>query len=238
VTGASRGLGRAIATAFAGEGARVFAGYRTRVREANDTVTAIRAAGGECEAFGMDVRDGDAVQRAVDELLAAHGGIDVVVNNAGIAADAPFAMIGREDWRAVIDTNLSGAFHVSRAVIRSMMAAKRGSIVNVGSVAGLRASPGQVAYAASKAGLEGLTRTMAVEAAPFGVRVNAVVPGFVATGMAQRLDRGLVQKRIAQIPMQRFATPEEIASVVLFIASDAASYLIGQSIVVDGGLSL
>jgi 3-oxoacyl-[acyl-carrier protein] reductase len=237
VTGGSRGLGRAIAVAFGRAGARVFVGYRTRVRDAEATVASVREAGGEAEALALDVRDGASVQRAFD-AVSARFAVDVLVNNAGVVADAPFAAMEPEDFSRVVDTNLGGAFRCSRAVLRGMMAARSGAIVNVASVAGLFASPGQANYAASKGGLVAMTRTLAAEAAPYGVRVNAVVPGLLSTGMAARMDRTIAEARRADIPVQRFGAAEEVAAVVSFLASDAASYVIGQALVVDGGLSL
>lgn len=238
VTGASRGLGRAIAMAFGAEGAFVFLGYRVGEAAAQDTLAQVEAAGGTGALLGFDVTDAAQVDDAIARALAARGKLDVVVNNAGVARDELFAVMQRESWRQVLSTNLDGTFNVCRAVTRPMLGKKRGAIVNVASVAGLQASVGQVNYAASKGGVLALTQTLAAELAPKGVRVNAVVPGLCAVGMSEALDRRLVEGRKAQIPLGRLGTAEDVAKAVLFLASDDAAYVVGQALVVDGGLSL
>lgn len=237
VTGASRGLGRALAVAFAAEGARVGVGFRAREAEAARTVEAAVAAGGRAEALQFDVRDGEAARAAV-EGFARRGGLDVLVNNAAIVRDQLFPLLGTEEWGEVLAVGLTGVFHCCRAAAPFLMVQRRGAIVNVGSVAGLRASPGQANYAAAKGGLLALTATLAAELAPRGVRVNAVVPGLLDTGMGRRLDRRAVDHQTARIPLARLGEVEEVARTVLFLASDEASYVVGQSLVVDGGLSL
>lgn len=237
VTGASQGLGRDIASLFGAEGAFVFVGYRSHVEEAQSVVRAIEDRGGSGAALRMDVRDGDGVMRAMAEAVAVRGRIDVLVNNAGVARDMLFPLMGTEDFDAVLEVNLGGMFRCCRAVVRTMMAQKAGAIINIGSVSGVRAIAGQANYAASKAGLVGFTRTVAAELAPRGIRVNAVLPGFLSTGIATRVDRRTIEKHLAQIPMGRVGTGAEVAEVVLFLASDAASYVVGQALIVDGGLS-
>jgi len=238
VTGASRGLGRAIAVELATEGAHVYVGYRRREDDAQETMNAIRAAGGTCALLPVDVRDRAAVATALREVIEKKGRIDVLVNNAGVSRDNLFPLMSDEEWDEVIDVNLGGVMACCRAVVRPMMSEGHGVIVNIASVAGLHASPGQSNYAASKGGVVAFSRTLAAELAPRGVRVNAVVPGLVEAGMAASLDHRVVESRRGQIPLGRFAKAGEVARVVAFLASDVSSYVVGQAIVVDGGLTL
>ena len=234
VTGASRGLGRTIALAFAAEGAHVIVGYRARERDAREAVEQMAGRG---TALRFDVTDRATTTAAFDQVRAERGGIDVLINNAGVTRDNLLPLMTDEDWTDVLDVNLRGAFVCTKAAVGSMLARSGGVIINVASIAGLRASPGQASYSASKGGLLALTRTLAAELGPRGIRVNAVVPGFLATGMAARMDRRRLDERIPQIPLRRVGTAEEAARVVLFLASDDASYITGQAIAVDGGLS-
>lgn len=237
VTGASRGLGREIAIAFGAEGARVTACCGRQTSGAEETVAAIVAAGGAATVSTFDVTDSVAVERAIADA-AKPDGIDVLVNAAAVMRNTLFAMSAPDDWDEPLRVNLGGALRVSRAVVRPMLGKRSGSIIHLGSIAGLRASPGQAGYSASKGGLMAMTSTLAAELAPRGIRVNAVIPGLCAAGMGQRLDRRAVDAYVSRIPVGRAGTANEIAQVVLFLASDAASYIVGQSIVVDGGLSL
>jgi len=235
VTGASRGLGRALALAFAAEGAHVVAGWHRREADAAETA---RLLGPNGEIARFDVTRPDEVDAAFSRLHAARGRIDVLVNSAGVSKDGAFALMSASDLREVLEVNLEGAFHCTRAAVPFMLRANGGAVVNVASVAGLRASPGQANYAASKGGLLALTRTVAAELAPKGIRVNAVVPGLVDAGMAQHLDRRVAARWRDATPLGRLARPDEIARAVLFLASDDASYVVGHALVVDGGLTL
>lgn len=237
VTGASRGLGRALAVAFGGEGAHVGIAYRAQEEAAEDTLKLVRDAGGSGSILQLDIREGESV-RVAFASFEKECAIDVLVNNAAVVRDQPFVMLSRNEWDDTLATNLTGTYHACRAALPSMLARGRGSIINVASVAGLRASPGQAAYGASKAGVTGLTRTLAMEVAGRGVRVNAIVPGLLNTGMGARLDRRKMEERLSRIPAGRLGTGEEVARVALFLASDEASYVVGQAITVDGGLSL
>ena len=238
ITGASRGVGRAVAVAFAGEGAFVFVGYQRRQDAADETLAELRAAGGAGESLALDVRDRQAVDRAVARALETRGGVDVLVNNAGVVRDDHLSLMEPAAWDDVLAVNLTGVFNCCRAVLGPMMARRQGVVVNIASVAGLHASPGQANYAASKGGVIALTRTMAAEVAARGVRVNAVALGLLSTGMAARLDHRVARRQKERIPLGRFGTAEEAAAAVLFLASGEASYLVGQTLVVDGGLSL
>jgi len=237
VTGGSRGLGRDIALAFADESAFVFVGYRSNDDEAQAVVKLLKERGGDGAPLKIDVRDARAVDGAIKEVLSTRKRIDVLVNNAGIARDTFFPLMSSEDFDEVLAVNLGGVFRCCRAVVRTMIAQKSGAIVNIGSVSGVYSAPGQANYAAAKAGIIGFTKTIAAELASRGIRVNAVVPGLLSTGMAVRMDPRAIERRRAAIAIGRLGTGEEVARVVLFLASDAASYVIGQSIIVDGGLS-
>jgi 3-oxoacyl-[acyl-carrier protein] reductase len=236
VTGASRGLGRAIAVAFGKTGAYVYVGFHNREDKARETLAEIQAAGGAGEICGFDLRQADQVNAAVARILQARDRLDVLVNNAGVVRDGLFATLTREDWAEIQSVNLDGAFHCCRAAVKSMLKQRQGAIINVGSIAGLHASAGQSNYAASKGGLLAMTKTLGAELAPLGIRVNAVAPGLLATGMAARMDRRIAEETKKRIPLGRFGEGREVADVVVFLASEAAAYIIGQIIVVDGGL--
>lgn len=237
VTGASRGLGRAIAEAFGARGAWVAVGCRRRADDAEATLASVRARGGDGAVVACDVRDPAALRDAVERVLDARGRVDVAVHCAGVARDAMIATATAEDVDDVLRTNLHGALHLARAVARPMMAARAGSLVFVGSVAGSRASVGQASYSASKGGIVALTATLAAELGPAGVRVNAVAPGLIAAGMVERLPPKLVEARRERIPLGRLGRAEEVARAVVFLAEEA-TYVTGQSLVVDGGMSL
>lgn len=237
VTGASRGLGRAMAVAFASEGAFVLVGYRVREEDARQTVAEVESAGGHGALLQLDLSRPGSIRTALDSVLRAHDHLDVLVNNAAIVSDQRSPLMTSEEWDAVIEVNLSGQFRCCQAVARSMMARRRGAIVNVASVAGLRGSAGQANYSAAKGGLIALTRTLAVEMASHGIRVNALVPGLLTTGMAERSPGYVMEEGIKRIPLARAGRPEEVARAALFLASDDASYVVGHTLVVDGGMT-
>jgi 3-oxoacyl-[acyl-carrier protein] reductase len=238
ITGASRGLGKAIAMAFASEGAFVGIGYHKNQKEAEQTVTEIQESGGAAMLVKADIKNTRETQNAFSSFIRERTGIDFLINNAGIIYDQPFALMSEDSWSLVIQTNLGGTFNCSRAVVRHMIARKTGVIINISSVTGTKANPGQANYAASKGGVEALTRTMAAELAQMGIRVNAVVPGILKGGMTERLDNRVVDALQNQIPLKRLGELNEVVQTVLFLTSEAASYITGQSVLVDGGLSL
>ncbi|MCP9848285.1 3-oxoacyl-[acyl-carrier-protein] reductase [Cyanobium sp. Morenito 9A2] len=234
VTGASRGIGRAIALELARAGARVVVNYATSATAAEGVVAQIHAEGGEAWAHGADVADEEQVEAMVKAVLARHGAVDVLVNNAGITRDGLLMRMKTADWRSVIDLNLTGVFLCTRAVSRSMLKARHGRIVNITSVVGLMGNPGQANYSAAKAGVIGLTRSTAAEFASRGVTVNAVAPGFINTDMTKDLP---AEPILAAIPLARLGQPQEVASAVRFLAADpAGAYMTGQVLQVDGGL--
>ena len=233
VTGASRGLGRDIALRFASEGGSVFVGYHNRREEAEACAAQCIELGVESEAIALDLTDMVSTRASIAALPA----LDVLVNNAATIRDQFFLLQSDADDADVIATNLSGSMTCIRAALAGMFRIGRGAIVNVASVAGLHGSPGQASYAASKGGLIALTRTLARELAGRGIRINAVAPGIFDAGMAQRMDHRAREAKLELVPMGRVGRSEELASVVAFLASNDASYITGQTIVVDGGLT-
>ncbi len=237
VTGAGRGLGRCIAEALAAAGAKV-ACIDVNADCLADAVAAIRAAGGTAEPVACDVTQSDRVAEAVDEVVKLWGGLNILVNNAGITRDNVIVRMKDDQWDSVININLRGTFLFTRAAARPMMKARQGRIINIASVSGLMGNPGQVNYSASKAGVIGLTRTVARELASRNVTVNAVAPGFIATDMTAALGEEILTEVRKQIPLGRLGDPQDVADAVLFLASDAASFITGHVLTVDGGLTV
>jgi 3-oxoacyl-[acyl-carrier protein] reductase len=237
VTGASRGIGAAIAQELAAAGATVVV-TSTREGGCQATLAAIEQAGGRAEAAVCDISDPDQVDHLAKRVLDAHGRLDLLVNNAGMTKDGVFLRMTVEDFDDVVQTNLRGAFLVCRAFARSMAKARSGRIVNVGSVVGLTGNAGQVNYAASKAGLLGLTKSLAKELAGRGVTANVVAPGFIQTDMTAAIPEDIREQMLGGIPLARFGQPEDIAKTVAFLCSDAAGYITGQTLVVDGGMTM
>ena len=234
ISGGSRGIGRAIVEAFSKNGDRVAFIYRTRDEEAAKVAEACGAV-----AIKADVSDPMEVRRAITEAEAALGGsIDVLVNNAAVSWIGQMQDMSDEEWRRVLDTNLSGAFYLSRGVVSSMVRNRYGRIINIGSMWGKVGASCEVAYSATKAGLRGLTMAMAKEFGPSGITVNCVEPGFIATEMNAAIDEDSKQALCDETPLGRMGTPEEVAAAVVFLASDAAGFITGQVIGVDGGLAV
>jgi 3-oxoacyl-[acyl-carrier protein] reductase len=233
VTGASRGIGAAIAVALAEEGWPVGVNYRSDADGAKRVAEQIEAAGGRAMPVGGDVSDPAAVEDVFTQLEKEFGPVLVLVNNAGVRADGLAVQLDDDDWERVIDTNLSAAFRITRRAVRAMVRQRYGRIVNVASIVGQRANAGQANYAASKAGLIGMTKTIAVEVARRGVTVNAVAPGFIETDMTEDLPPDL----LGAVPARRAGQPQDVANCVRFLASDNAGYVTGTTLTVDGGLS-
>lgn len=238
VTGGSRGIGRAIVLALAGEGCRVVINYHSNADAARQVVQEVEALGGQALAVQADVSKGPEAQALVEQALEAFGTVDILVNNAGITRDGLLMRMSEADWDAVLDTNLKGAYHCIKAVQRTLLRKRSGRIIQISSVSGLRGNAGQANYAAAKAGLVGLTKAVARELAPRGITVNAVAPGFIETDMTYALGDEMVAQVQTQIPLQRLGRPEDVAAAVLFLASPQAAYITGQVLCVDGGLAM
>jgi len=236
ITGASRGIGRAAAIELAKAGAKVVVNYAGNRIAAEETQGIITAAGGEAIIFQADVATPDAVEALVKATLEAYGRIDILVNNAGITRDNLLMRMKEEDWDAVINTNLKGVFLCTKAVSRIMIKQKCGKIINMTSVVGLMGNAGQANYAAAKAGVVGFTKSMAKELASRNITVNAIAPGFISTDMTAVLTDQVKADLVKAIPLNRLGTPEDVAAAVLFLSSDAANYITGQTLNIDGGM--
>lgn len=236
VTGGSRGIGRAISTALAAAGATVVVNYRGNAAAADETIAAITASGGKAIAIQADVANGDDVKRLFSEVNSAYGRLDILVNNAGITRDTLMMRMKDDDWDAVLDTNLKSQFLTTRAAISTMVRARYGRIINITSVVGLMGNAGQANYAAAKAGIIGFTKSVAREIGSRSITVNAVAPGFIDTELTAVLNDDMREALKKQIPLGRLGSPDDVAGVVTFLASDQASYITGQTFNCDGGM--
>ncbi len=236
VTGGSRGIGRAISLELARRGATVVLSYHGNEAAAAETVTQITDIGGKAKAIRFDVADTAACTKAVDDVIKDFTRLDILVNNAGVAIDGLIMRFKDEDWDKTIDTNLRGAWALSRAVCRPMMKQRSGAIINLSSIIGETGNGGQTAYAASKAGLLGLTKALAKELASRNIRVNAVTPGFISTDMTAHIPDEMKSKMLEVIPLARLGAPEEVAKAVAFLASADAAYITGEVLKVNGGM--
>jgi 3-oxoacyl-[acyl-carrier protein] reductase len=237
VTGGSRGIGRAISLELAAAGARIVLTCRSDLARAEATAEEIRRLGGQALAVAADVRNIDEVKALAERVGADCGGADILVNNAGVIKDSLFPFMKEEDWDYVLDVDLKGAFRVTKSLIRGMLHKSWGRIINVVSVSGISGHPGQTNYSAAKGGLIAFTKALALELAERGITVNAVAPGLVDTEIIAHLKPEAREEFVRKIPMARFGTPEEIAAVVGFLASDKASYVTGQVWRADGGMA-
>ena len=238
VTGGGRGIGRAIALALAETGAEVVVNYSSSASAAAEVVSTIQDAGGKAYALQANVAVESEVEALIKEVLERSGRIDVLVNNAGITRDGLMMRMKTDDWQSVLDLNLGGVFLCSRAVIRPMLKQKSGRIINITSVVGLIGNAGQANYAAAKAGMIGLTKTVAKELGGKGITANVVAPGFIKTDMTEAMVPVLEQEMVKRISTRRLGEPSDISAAVAFLASEEASYVTGQVLVVDGGLAL
>ena len=236
ITGASRGIGKAIAQKCVNEGAKVAFTYLSSEEKANALTKELSANGGEVKGFKSNAADFEAAQELVQEVIKEFGTIDVLVNNAGITRDNLLMRMTEEMWDKVINTNLKSAFNLTKAVIRPMLKARKGSIINMSSVVGVSGNAGQANYAASKAGMIGFTKSVAQELGSRSIRCNAIAPGFIETEMTAALDEKTVQEWREGIPLKRGGDPEDVANAVVFLGSDMSSYITGQTLNVCGGM--
>ena len=238
ITGGARGIGKEIVLSFLSQGASVYFIDLMASESMNEYESLAKEKNVDVVYKECNVADEDQVSAVVKEIVEESGGIDILVNNAGITRDGLIFRMSKENWNDVISVNLSSAFYMSKAIARSMIGRRTGAIINVSSIVGVHGNAGQCNYSASKAGLIGLTKSLAQEVAGRNVRVNAVAPGFIQTAMTDKLDDSQKETLTKQIPMVRLGQPEEVAKVILFLASDLASYVTGQVILIDGGMGM
>lgn len=236
VTGASRGIGKEIARKFIAEGATVAFTYRSSAEQAAALEQELTADGGIARGFQSNAASMSDAERLVGEVVEAFGTVDIVVNNAGITDDTLMMRMTEDSWDRVIDVNLKSCFALTKAVLRTMLKARKGSIINMSSVVGVQGNAGQANYAASKAGILGFTKSVALELGSRNIRCNAIAPGFIETEMTAKLDEATVQGWRDAIPLKRGGTPEDVANLCVFLASDNSSYITGQTIRIDGGM--
>ena len=236
VTGASRGIGKAIAQQFIAQGAKVAFTYRSSAEAAAALEKELSAGGGTVKSFQSDAASMTDAERLVGEVVEAFGTVDIVINNAGITDDTLLMRMTEEQWDRVISVNLKSCFNLTKAVMRTMLKARSGSIVNISSVVGVQGNAGQANYAASKAGILGFTKSVALELGSRNIRCNAIAPGFIETEMTAKLDADTVQGWRDAIPLKRGGTPEDVANLCVFLASDMSAYITGQTLNVDGGM--
>lgn len=236
ITGSSRGIGAGIAKVLAAQGAKVVINHRNSPQAAEETANEIKAAGGQVAVIQADVSHSDEAQRLIKETIDTYSQIDILVNNAGTTRDKLIMTMKEEDWDIVLQTNLSSVFHCSKAAVRPMMKKRAGRIINITSVVGLAGQAGQTNYAASKAGIVGFTKSLAREVGSRNITVNAVAPGYIPTALTNVLPEEQTSAIIANTPLGRMGTLEDVAAAVLFLASDEASFITGQVLTVDGGL--
>ncbi|MCI9592579.1 MAG: 3-oxoacyl-[acyl-carrier-protein] reductase [Lachnospiraceae bacterium] len=238
VTGAGRGIGKAIAKALAADGAMVIINYHGSEQKAAETVREIEEAGGRAIALRCNISDFNACKEMIDKVISEQGRLDILVNNAGITRDGLLMKMSEEDFDSVIETNLKGAFNCIRHAARQMIKQRGGRVINISSVSGVLGNAGQANYSASKAGIIGLTKAAARELASRGITVNAIAPGFITTDMTDALSESIKTSVTETIPMKKFGRPEDVAQTALFLASQEAGYITGQVICVDGGMAM